>query len=72
MVLEEAYSKYKISAIANYLIKICKSFNEFYQNSNILKSKENEKLARLELCYLTGKVIKKGLELLDIEVLEEM
>lgn len=71
-ILEEASTKYKISAIANYLIKLSQQFNEFYQNSNILKSNEKEKLAKLLLADSAAKIIKEGLELLDIEVLEEM
>ena len=71
-IIEEASEKYKISAIANYLIRICQKYNEFYQNSNILKEKEEIRNARLVLCEVTSKVLKEGLNLLDIETLEEM
>ena len=72
-IIDEASSKYKISAIANYLIKICKAFNDFYQNCSILKADTKEqKKARLLLAKSTADMIKDCLELLDIEVLEEM
>lgn len=71
-VILEATNKYKPSHLANYLIRICQLFNEFYQNSPILKEKKNIQEARLLLCYCTARIIKKGLELLDIETLEEM
>ncbi|MFW6285704.1 MAG: arginine--tRNA ligase [Nanoarchaeota archaeon] len=67
-----ASNKYKISLIANYLIKVCKNFNDFYQNYNILNSSDDLKEFRLVLSYCTSKILKDGLELLDIEVLEEM
>jgi len=69
-VVEEAANKYKISAIANYLIKLCQAFNEFYQSEKVIGSEnEQEKLFAIDM---TSKIIKLGLELLDIEVLEEM
>jgi arginyl-tRNA synthetase len=71
-VVLEAARKYKPSHIANYLIKVCQAYNEFYQNCPIIKEKDDVKDARLLLCDATSKIIKDGLELLDIEVLEEM
>lgn len=71
-IIQEAAEKYKLSSIANYLIKICQLFNEFYQNINILKSEEKQKQARLVLIYLTAKIIKDALEIFLIEVLDEM
>lgn len=68
----EAANKYKISAIANYLLKVSQSFNEFYQNKNIMKSENNIMQARLVLCECVAIVIKDGLELLGIDVLDEM
>jgi len=68
----EAVSKYKLSSIANFLIKLSQNFNDFYQNSNILKSSKDDREAKLFLSYLTAIIIKEGLNLLDIEVLDEM
>ncbi len=71
-ILKESSNKYRVSIIANYLIKLSQSFNEFYQNSNILKSEEDLKRLRLILIYFISLIIKDGLSLYDIEVLEEM
>lgn len=71
-IVVESAIKYKISSIANYLIKVCQNFNDFYQNSNIINSDENLKNVLLVLCYATSKIIKDGLDLLDIDILDEM
>ncbi len=70
--LEEASEQYKISALAHYLVQLCKKFNELYQNEPILKAGEKRKQALLYLCSCTASIIKDALDLLDIEVLEEM
>lgn len=72
VVVLEAAERYKLSAIANYLIKVCQQFNEFYQNCPIIKEQEDIKNARLLLSQATSLILKDGLSLLDIEVLEEM
>ena len=71
-VLKEASDKYKISLIANYLTKVAQSYNDFYQNCPIIKENEEVKNARATLCFVTCEILKEGLALLDIEVLEEM
>lgn len=73
-VVLQAEQKYKPSAISNYLIRVCQTFNEFYQNNKILGegSEENKLQQRLLLIESTSKIIKEGLELLGIETLEEM
>lgn len=71
-IITEACTKYKISSIANYLIKISQTFNDFYQNSKILCSENDSKNIQLVLCFVTKKIIKDGLNLLDIETLDQM
>lgn len=72
VVLDSA-NKYKVSNIANFAIKASQAFNDFYQNSPILKVEdENVKNLRLILAYSTSLVLKESLALLNIEVLEEM
>ncbi len=59
--------------IANYIYEVVKSYNSFYQNNPILnQDDENVKNFRLELSELTGKTIKKGLELLGIGTVNRM
>ncbi|MDA3855606.1 MAG: arginine--tRNA ligase [Candidatus Woesearchaeota archaeon] len=71
-IIIEAAKKYRPSMIANYLIKVSQLFNDFYQNCPILQEEENLKQARLLLAKSTSKILKEGLELLDIETLEGM
>ncbi|MBW8359374.1 MAG: arginine--tRNA ligase [Weeksellaceae bacterium] len=59
--------------VANYVYDLVKSYNSFYQNNPILKQdNENMKQFRLELSALTGKTIKKSLELLGIGIVNRM
>ena len=59
--------------VANYIYEVVKSYNSFYQNNPILnQDDENAKNFRLELSELTGKTIKKGLELLGIGTVNRM
>jgi arginyl-tRNA synthetase len=71
-ILKEAALKFKISAIPNYLIKLSKEFNNYYQNTKILEGKEEEILKKLILIYSISIIIKDALSLLNIETLEEM
>jgi len=71
-VLEDTVNKYKISAVANFLIKLSQSYNDFYQNNHILDQEDKIKNSRLILSYAVSIVIKDALDLLDIETLEEM
>ena len=59
--------------VANYVYDVVKSYNSFYQNNPILNQEnENAKNFRLELSELTGRTIKKGLELLGIGTVNRM
>ncbi len=59
--------------VANYVFALAKKFNQFYHSCNIV-NEENEQLkkARLFLVSSVAEVIKRGLELLGIETVEEM
>lgn len=59
--------------IANYVYELTKLFSSYYHDYSILNA-ENEELKnmRLQLIYNIGLVIKKSLELLGIDVVDEM
>jgi arginyl-tRNA synthetase len=57
--------------ICHQLLSIAEKFNSFYHDVPVLKSVK-EKDARLSLVEATALTLKKGLELLDIEAIEEM
>ncbi len=58
--------------IASYLYTIAQKFNEYYHIHQILKADEKTKHARLSLITAVRQVIKNGLGLLGIDVLERM
>ena len=59
--------------LANYLYDLAQSFNSFYGEIPILDAKdESIKTFRLTLTGSTGQVLKNGLKLLGIEVVEKM
>lgn len=72
-VVSKAVETLSPALVANYVYDLVKSYNSFYQNNNILNQEdENIKNFRLELSSLTGKTIKKGLELLGIGTVDRM
>jgi arginyl-tRNA synthetase len=72
-VLGMAAKNYNPAAIANYVYDLAKTYNKFYQTETILKGDdENIKQFRLALSYTTASVLKKGMGLLGIGVVERM
>jgi arginyl-tRNA synthetase len=60
--------------ITSYLYDLVTLYMKFYEQNPILKEGIDEeiKMSRLQLSILTSKVIKKGLEILGIEVVEKI
>ncbi|MGZ3767927.1 MAG: DALR anticodon-binding domain-containing protein [Mucilaginibacter sp.] len=55
------------------MYEIAKAFNKFYHERSILQAEDDiTKQFRLQLSVASGKVIKKGMGLLGIEVPERM
>ncbi len=71
-ILEKCRKELRPHYLANYLHKLADSFNEFYQNIPILKSEEKFKNARLKLVECVKNVLKTGLTLLMIPLIERM
>jgi len=71
--IHDAAQGFNPSKIAVHIFNTAKAFNQFYNKHHVLRS-ENETLvtARLALIEATAIVLKKGLNLLGIEVLENM
>lgn len=61
------------SLLANYIFELSKLFNDFYQNVNILNY-ENiiQSNFRLILSIFTGKILKKGMKILGIDMPDRM
>ncbi len=69
-VIKMAAENYAPQLVCAYLFELAKRFNGFYDRNKVLGG-ENEAL-RISLVKTTGKVIKEGLEILGIQVVERM
>ncbi len=58
--------------LTGYLYDLAGKFSAFYDNCPVLQSPEPQRSSRLLLCRLTADVMKRGLDLLGIEVIEQM
>lgn len=72
-IIKQAAEEYSPAIIANYVYELAKTYNKFYHEKSILQAEdEASKQFRLLLCAAAGKVIKRGMQLLGIDVPERM
>lgn len=71
-IVNSALKNYKPHIIAQYLLDTAQKFNEFYHSCPVLKAKEDVKNTRLMLVDCTRQVIRNGLYLLNVRVVDEM
>lgn len=69
-VIEQAAEEFSPNLLCNYLFDLAQKFNLFYQKHKIIGS-ENEEF-RLQLTQAVGQVLKNGLKILGIEIVEKM
>ena len=72
LTLEAVAEEYRPNFLCNYLFELAGKFTSFYENCPVLKADPAVRDSRLALCDLTARVLKQGLEILGIEVLEQM
>jgi arginyl-tRNA synthetase len=61
------------SKVAGYIFNTAKAFNQFYNKHPVLQANDEQLTsARLDLIKATAVVLKRGLSLLGVEVLENM
>jgi arginyl-tRNA synthetase len=58
--------------LANYLFQLASSFSKFYEKYPILKEKDEIRNSRLQIARLTGRILKQGMDLLGLDVLDKM
>jgi len=58
--------------LCDYLYELSKKFNRFYEECSVLKAEGSVRQSRLVLCELTARILKLGLSLLGIPVLERI
>ncbi|KND51981.1 MAG: arginine--tRNA ligase [Parcubacteria bacterium C7867-001] len=71
VVLRSAES-YNPSLVANAVLALAQNFSRFYRSHPVIGDDEELSRARLALVTAVGTMLKRGLNLLGIEVLEEM
>ncbi len=72
-VLEQAAINRSPAMIANYVYDLCKGFNQFYQECNILKEQDEKRREfRLQLAAMTARLLRNAGELLGMQMPERM
>ena len=69
-VVEEAAKNFAPHQVAGYLFEVAKKFNAFYDHNKVLGDPREEQ--RLVLVKAVAEVLKNGMKLLGIEVVERM
>ena len=63
---------FRPNVLANYLFELANSFHAFYEACPVLKADEPTRTSRLALSELTARTLRRGLDLLGIQVPEKM
>ncbi len=72
-VIQKSAIQQSPALVANYMYELAKAYNSMYQDTPILKAKqETDKLIGLKLSNLTAEILKKGLNLLGINAPQRM
>lgn len=72
IILESAAQTYNPSLLANYLFDLAKQFAGFYEQVPIIQADQEDKNMRLYLINQVGTILKRGLNMLGIDVMERM
>ena len=71
-VVHKAAETYQPHLLADHLYGVATDFNKFYADCPVLRSTDATRESRLGLSALAGKQLRRGLELLGIQVIERM
>lgn len=72
LMIERAAKQYTPHVIAGYLNKLASEFSAFYEQYPVLQSEGEDRQLRLAIVGSAANVLKSGLNLLGIDVVEEM
>jgi arginyl-tRNA synthetase len=70
--LEDAADKYEPYILTRHIVEICKAFNKFYNENNIMGSEGELRKARLAIVYAVKTAVAQSLALLGIAAPEQM
>ena len=71
-VLEDVESDYRPNVLTAWLYELAGRYSTFYDALPVIKAEGQARTSRLALCDLTGRVLRKGLDLLGIGTVEKM
>ena len=72
LTLEAVADEHRPNFLCNYLYELAGKFTAFYENCPVLKADDATRASRLILCDLSARVLKQGLDVLGIEIVEQM
>ncbi|MBI4235094.1 arginine--tRNA ligase [Candidatus Peregrinibacteria bacterium] len=64
--------EYKPNLLSNYLFELAQKFNSFYNSIPVLKANPKDREKLLKIVEATSQILRNGLTLLGVEVIEEM
>lgn len=71
--LTTAMEDFRPNLITDYVYELADAYSTFYEKCPVLKAETEElRISRLKLCDLTARVLRQGLALLGIDVVERM
>jgi arginyl-tRNA synthetase len=71
-IILDAANNFAPSILADYLYELASLFNNFYENESVMDAKGSTRDLRILLTQMSTQTIKKGLNILGIDVLERM
>ena len=71
-VLEDVEADSRPNVLTAWLYDLAGCYSTFYDSLSVLKAEGAERDSRLALCDLTGRVLRRGLDLLGIGTVEKM
>jgi arginyl-tRNA synthetase len=71
-IVPEILNDHKPNILTNYLYEVATTFHSFFEACPVLRSEGVTRKTRLALCEGTSRVLRKGLDLLGIQVTERM
>jgi arginyl-tRNA synthetase len=71
-IVPSVLNDFRPNVLANYLFELANDFHSFYEACPVLKADEPTRKSRLALSELTGRTLRRGLDLLGIQVPEKM
>ncbi len=72
LTLEAVVEDFRPNFLCAYLYELAGKFTSFYENCPVLKAEDSIRTSRLMLCDLTARVLKQGLDVLGIDVVDQM